>query len=191
MSQSWSPPPLPPPPPRRHRAVQPGRFAADTDVPAERSRAEVERTLQRYGADQFMYGWKPGGAQLGFKLGGRFIRMAIPLPDRKAREFMVKVVKVNQTSSREVPIPPEEGDRIHEQATRQRWRAVALVIKAKLEAVESGISTVEHEFLAQTILPDGKTVAEFLEPQVVEAYRSGKMPTMLPGLGPHMPEPGE
>src|SRR5260370_42323885 len=89
MSQPWSPPPLPPPPPRRHRAVQPGRFAADTDVPADRSRAEVERTLQRYGADQCMYGWKPGGAQLGFKLGGSVLRRSMSLSHRKVVVFCV------------------------------------------------------------------------------------------------------
>ena len=34
-----------------------------------------------------------------------------------------------------------------EQACRQRWRALALVIKAKLEAIDAEISTFEEEFL--------------------------------------------
>ena len=36
-----------------------------------------------------------------------------------------------------------------EQACRQRWRALLLIIRAKLEAVESGITTLESEFLGQ------------------------------------------
>jgi hypothetical protein len=35
-----------------------------------------------------------------------------------------------------------------DQADRQRWRALYLVIRAKLEAVEAGIAVYEQEFLA-------------------------------------------
>lgn len=31
-------------------------YAENTSVSSEKSRAEIERTLQKYGADQFMYG---------------------------------------------------------------------------------------------------------------------------------------
>ena len=48
----------------------------------------------------------------------------------------------------------------HDQAVRQRWRALFLVIKAKLEAVESEIVLFEDEFLPHFILPGGMTVAE-------------------------------
>jgi hypothetical protein len=37
-------------------------YAWGTDVPAERSRGEIESTLQRFGADQFGYGVKPDSA---------------------------------------------------------------------------------------------------------------------------------
>lgn len=65
---------------------------------------------------------------------------------------------------------------------RQRWRALALVIKAKLEAIESGITTVDAEFLAHLVLPDGRTYGEFALPQIDEVYRSGAMPPLLPGV---------
>jgi len=32
-------------------------YAEDTRVPIERSRSEIERTLERYGATAFSYGW--------------------------------------------------------------------------------------------------------------------------------------
>lgn len=37
------------------------RYAQKTTVPVERSRNEIEATLARYGAQQFMYGWDTGG----------------------------------------------------------------------------------------------------------------------------------
>jgi hypothetical protein len=67
-----------------------------------------------------------------------------------------------------------------EQACRQRWRALALVIKAKLEAVESGITCFEDEFLAHIILPSGQQVGEWLRPQLKLAYDKGSMPALLP-----------
>ena len=33
------------------------QFAASTTVSSNASREEIERTLIRYGAEQFMYGW--------------------------------------------------------------------------------------------------------------------------------------
>jgi hypothetical protein len=77
-----------------------------------------------------------------------------------------------------VPIPATA------QEERRRWRSLNLVIKAKLEAVESGIATVEDEFLAYTVLPDGGTAGEFMRPQLDRIYREGGgMPAMLPQLG--------
>ena len=66
-----------------------------------------------------------------------------------------------------------------EQAVRQRWRALHLVIQAKLEAVETGISTFDEEFLAWITLPDDTTVGQRLLPQVARAYETGDMPPLL------------
>ena len=68
----------------------------------------------------------------------------------------------------------------YEQAVRQRWRARALVVKAKLEAVETGITTCEEEFLSCIVLPDNSTVGDSMLPQVEHAYSTGEMPRMLP-----------
>ena len=53
------------------------------------------------------------------------------------------------------------------------------MIKAKLEAVASDISTFESEFLAHIVLPNNKTVADTLLPQIADAYKNGKMPPLL------------
>ena len=68
---------------------------------------------------------------------------------------------------------------VWEQSCRRRWRALLLIIRAKLEAVESGIATLESEFLANLVLPDGGTVGDWLEPQIDQAYATGRMPPML------------
>jgi len=63
------------------------RYAQNTDVTVDKSRSEIERTLQRYGADQFVYAWNATGAMLAFRAHGRHIKFALPLPDRESREF--------------------------------------------------------------------------------------------------------
>ena len=67
---------------------------------------------------------------------------------------------------------------------RQRWRAIVLVIKAKLEAVECGISTVEREFLAWAMGPDGTTLGDMIEPKLLEWSKRGlKALPLLPENG--------
>lgn len=42
-------------------------YAAKTGVAPDRSRAEIERTLSRYGASQFYYGWDGDRAVVGIR----------------------------------------------------------------------------------------------------------------------------
>jgi len=149
------------------------RYAAATEVTSDKSRSEIERTLTRYGADQFMYGWQEDGAVVGFRMQGRMIRFLLPLPDRTDPDF---------TQSSRGPRTADAAAKLYDQAVRQKWRALALVIKAKLEAVESGISIFEDEFMANILLPGGETVGDWMRPQIAEAYLTGKAPTMLPML---------
>ena len=68
------------------------------------------------------------------------------------------------------------------QSQRQRARALLLVIKAKLESIDSGVETFEQAFLANIVLADGKTVHERVAGDLAIEYRNAK-PTMflLPG----------
>lgn len=151
------------------------RYAADTTVSQDRSRNEIEATLKRYGATSFMYATGEAGAMIMFHIADRRVKFVLTLPDRKAKEF---------THSSRGPRAPDVAEKAWEQAGRQRWRALALVIKAKLEAVTSGITTIEDEFLAHTVLPDGQTVGQFMKPQIAIAYERGDMPTTLLLEGP-------
>jgi hypothetical protein len=153
------------------------KFAQDTSVSVERSRAEIERTLQKYGAEGFMYGWQGNRAAVQFDMNGRRIKFELPLPDPKAKEF-------THTPSRGTLRTAAQQHEAWEQACRQRWRALNLAIKAKLEAVECGITTFEAEFLSHIVLPNGGTVGEWMVPQIAAAYEHRKMPPMLPGPKP-------
>jgi len=149
------------------------KFAEATKVTSDKSRAEIERTLTRYGADQFLYGWQESSAIVGFKMQGRQVKFILPLPDRGSREF-------THTPGRELERSAAQAEQAYEQAVRQKWRALALVIKAKLEAVESGITVFEDEFMAHIVLPGGQTVGDWMRPQIERAYETGKMPPLLP-----------
>ncbi|TCP65884.1 hypothetical protein [Sphingomonas sp. PP-CE-1G-424] len=150
------------------------QFAANTSVSASASRDEIERTLTRYGADQFLYGWQDNAAMVGFRMEGRHVKFVLAMPARDDRRFTH-----HSRGARTADAAAKEWD----QAVRQRWRALALVIKAKLEAVESGISIFEDEFLANIVLPGaGQSVGDWMRPQIAEAYRIGTMPPLLPML---------
>ena len=149
------------------------RFAENTSVSVEKSKAEIERVLQRYGAEQFIHGWDQHNAYIGFRMEQRQIKFVIPLPTKGAPVF-------TKTPERRMTRTADGALAAWEQACRQRWRALALVIKAKLEAVESGITEFEDEFLAHIVLPNGETAGEFLRPQIAMAYERKEMPKMLP-----------
>jgi len=148
------------------------RYAAQTTVSEDRSRSEIERILKRYGATGFMYGWTGSDALIGFVAHGRQIKIVLALPTLE---------DASKTPTGRKRYSSVARLRAHGFILRQRWRALALVIKAKLEAIESGISTFDEEFLAWTLLPTGQTVGQTFIPQIEDAYKTGRMPPLLTG----------
>lgn len=148
------------------------RYASETSVSVSASKAEIERILERYGAEQFMSGWNADQAMIAFSMQGRQIRFVLKMPSRSDRVFTVTATGRDRSE--------DAARKEWEQACRQRWRALALVIKAKLEAVESGISVLEDEFLAHIVLPGGRTVSEEVRPAIAQAYQSNTMQPLLP-----------
>ena len=150
------------------------QYASQTAVTADKSRAEIERTLTRYGATGFAYAWDGSAAMIAFTARNRQVRFLLPLPDRDSNDFTL--------TPQGRPRSGSAVDAAYDQATRQRWRALSLVIKAKLEAVESGIVTFEDEFAMHIVLPDGTSVSDHVRPAIREAYETGVVPELLPGL---------
>lgn len=152
-----------------------GRYASSTDVSSQKSINEIEKTVVRYGANGFQYGWHDGRAQISFVIGGRQLRFSLALPDRNAAEFRL-------TPSKKWERSEAEAERAYEQAIRQSYRALLLVIKAKLEAVEQGIVAADDEWLAYVVLPDDRTVGQHVQGAIDQAYATGSVPELLPSL---------
>lgn len=148
------------------------KYAANTNVSSEHSRLEIEKILMKYGADNFAYATANGQALIVFRMIGRQVKFILPLP--KKEEFRLTPTGRERSENSQYEA--------WEQACRQRWRALKLVIQAKLEAVECGISIFDDEFMANIVLPDGQTISDFMKPQIEQAYISGKMPSILPML---------
>lgn len=150
-------------------------FAADTEVPVDRSRAAIERLLAQYQCRKFSSGidHERGRAALQFELGNRLLRFEVQWPTSlgalAADDPWRK--RWQTTRSRDV-------GRFLAQIERQRWRAMHLVIKAKLEAVSSGVATFDEEFLPYIVLPNQQTVAQTMVPLIEQAYQSGQMPRL-------------
>ena len=149
------------------------QYAKNTNVSSELSRLEIERVLVRYGAEGFAYATANGMAFIGFTMFDRQVKFILPLPCKD--EFKLTPTGRERTENSQYEA--------WEQACRQRWRALKLVIQAKLEAVECGISVFEDEFMSNIVLPGGETVGEFMKPQIAEAYRIGAPPRLLPRIG--------
>lgn len=149
-----------------------GRFAEGTTVAPDRSRAEIEKTLERYGATGFGYAAEGDRAMVAFKMGDKQVRFFLRLPDPNDEEFRYTPTRQRRTAL--------QMQTAHHKEVRRLWRALALAIKAKLEAVESGIVSFDDEFLAHFVLPSGETVGERLGPQVNELSSQG-LPALMPG----------
>lgn len=67
-------------------------YAKDTSVPVDRSKAEIERILIRYGADGFMYGWEGNSAMILFRVRGKMLRFVLP-NNQTVAQFMIPQVE--------------------------------------------------------------------------------------------------
>lgn len=138
------------------------RYAERTSVPVSQTRAEIEKLLNRHGATGFGYGATAGNAMLMFEMKSRRLRFIVPMP-------------VAKRAADESRVAAEQ---------RRRWRALLLVLKAKLEAVASLIVTFDEEFLAHIVIDGNSTVGDKLVPTLDDTLKVGHLP---PLLGPGAP----
>ncbi len=144
-------------------------FAEKTKVPSHQTRMQIEQLLAKHQAKQYGTFVDSVGfqARVQFLLHDRIVRFTITLPKRTMYRAAANF----------------------EQAERQRWRALLLVIKAKLEAVENAIATFEEEFLAHIVMPNDQTVGDLVKPHIAEAYATGRLPASQRLLGAAGDEP--
>jgi hypothetical protein len=137
------------------------RYADRTSVPTDRSRTALEHLLRQAGASGFIYGWSEAEDRVEFVYHATRIRFS--LPKLKAEQF--------ERSPRGRWRTPQAAAFHASQAERQRWRALYLVVRAKLEAVEAGIGIFEQEFLGYVVTPSGQTIGELLVPRIQAGER--------------------
>jgi hypothetical protein len=152
------------------------RYAENTAVAVEKTQAELKKLLRAYSAESIMLGEERARAVIGFKLGSKVMRFNLPLPASDDRA-------IKYTPSGKWLRSEPEVARALEQASRSRWRALLLAIRAKLEAVAIGITSIEEEFLAHIVLPTGRTVGETVIPEVQAVLEGRDDQVLLPHRG--------
>jgi hypothetical protein len=167
-------------------------YADGTSVSVEKSKLELEKLLVKHGAKQYgtAHDDQNGRAIVHFKMSERLIRLQIPVPPlsdypnpKNAYPPKSKIPLPRGwhwwTDARRETWVREQW----EQASRTRWRCMLLIVKAKLEHIALGLSDVEHEFLADIAMPNGRSIAELLKPAIAQAYLDGRMPPLLGPAG--------
>jgi hypothetical protein len=150
------------------------RYAASTKVSPATSQAEIKRTVLKYGAKSFGFFEDGDRAVVLFEAHDRRIRFNLSLPPKSSKEFTFHSRGVRTPSSAHAQ---------WEQACRQRWRALLLAIKAKLESVEAGIESFEEAFLSHIVLPEGETFGERATGAIAIAYSGKPLPPLLASPG--------
>ena len=146
-----------------------GQYASNTTVSPEKTQSDIRETLRRYGAEGFGIMEKGDKAFVMFEFSGLMIQLTVELPKKDDFE------KTGAGRARKAKAVNDA----YTQAIRQRWRALLLAIKAKPEAIECGISTIEKEFMAFVIMPDGKSLGDHLIPKLKEISSTGNMPKLI------------
>ncbi len=140
-------------------------YAENTTVTFENSIAEITGLLRKAGADQIGQVENRPTFTLQFTMAERMVCFRIHFPDAEQLKKMTG--------------PRQDAGRVAQQWRRQRGRALLLVIKAKLESVESGVETFEQAFLPNVVMLDGATVYERIAEPIALEYRTGLPTTML------------
>src|SRR5579859_8069013 len=98
-------------------------YVRGASITSSALQAEIREMLTDYGATEFRCVWEGGKAAVVFSSGERQFRFVLDLP----------------ASTR---APLDQGSaKTTEEVARRRWRQLALLIRAKLDAVASGIVT--------------------------------------------------
>ncbi|MDZ7895357.1 MAG: hypothetical protein U5M50_10590 [Sphingobium sp.] len=148
-------------------------YAEETKIELEASIGQIVALLRKAGANRVGQTQEPERIVIYFALADRQMKFVVPL-----------VTEYGGPESHGNGRPVDQAKWI-EQKNRQKGRALFLVIKAKLESVESGVEAFEEAFFANIVTADGRTVYERTREDLALEYTSGKVrPLMLGGPTP-------
>jgi hypothetical protein len=126
------------------------------------------------GASDFRIASEHGKAAVAFRSGEHRFRLVLPNPG--AADPLA-------TGGHDPLQPASRGQESKTalDATRQSWRQLSLLIRAKLEAVSAGIVTFDEEFLAYMLMPGGRTVFQAASPAIASSYAAAGRPRFRDG----------
>lgn len=146
-------------------------YAQGTSVPVERTINEIMALVKKAGASRVGHFEEPERYTVQFQIAERMVRFRVAI--QTPLDFAKRGAR---------PASNTEMIAAAEQATRQRLRALLLVIKAKLESVTSEVETFEQAFLSQVVMADGDTVHDRIAGQIALEYDDGApRPLLLSG----------
>jgi len=147
-------------------------------VSPTRSRDEIERTLQRFGATKQLWARDDelGRITVAFERQGRAYRIAFLLPPLS--EFSTYV---RQGRSYPTPRVASAATAAQQQEHRRLFRSLANYIKAMLAAVDDGIISAEEALLPYMMLKSGRTVSEEIELNIDRVLAGAPALPMLEG----------
>jgi hypothetical protein len=141
---------------------------------------EIDAVLSKHGASSvaILNDDDKGIAAIAFTMRGARFRIELPLPAR-ADAVPAEGKETLQWKRADSIGRARLLDERLAQLRRERWRALLLLIKSKLEIVRLGLFSLEHEFLASMVLPNGSVVHEALGEAIRRGLGSGDGPKQL------------
>lgn len=144
-------------------------YAEGTVVSSEKSRAEIERLVRTHGAVTVGTFYDSEQAVVTFATADRMVKFSVPMPQHTDKSMRARAVG---RSTWRTPTTVEL-QKVCEAEERRRWRCLLLVIKAKLEAVDSRVESFDEAFLAHIVTPGGRTIIE--EIRIIEKTGGQRM----------------
>jgi len=148
-------------------------YAENTTVAVEKSIGEIVALVKKAGAYRIGQIEDADSIALQFFLNDRLLRFRVALPTLE---------QMPERDGRGSAVPDERRSAQAAKACRQKARALLLVIKAKLESVESEVESFDEAFLPNIVTPNGLTIAELTLPQIESGYSGGAQPPLLLGF---------
>ena len=134
------------------------KYAEGTEVPISRSRDELERTLERFGAtaQAWLRDDEKETVVLAFKRAGKGYKLVVRLVDAAACALTPKGNERTASAAQDAA----------DQENRRRFRSLANYVKAVMDAADTGIISAEDALLPYLMLPSGETVAQAIQEQM-------------------------
>lgn len=137
----------------RRNSERMSKYAEGTTVSVERSQIQIQQLLKSHKASDVGSMERSDEAIIGFSYDHRAYRISMRYP---ALQTFSRSGRTTRT--------PAQMRSARDQEIRRLWRALLLVIKAKIEIVESGITSFEEEFMPYILTADGRTLGEWIKP---------------------------